>query len=377
MKGPLVRLARKVTARLLAATLATMLALALAPAAASAAAAGPLDRAAAAVVPITSGTDLIGSGVVVAPDLVLTAGHVVDAAAGTDTRVLLGADSVTYEVVGIDRTRDLALLSVSLPKIQPIVWGDSRSVLRGDEVIVLGYPIGLESVSLTRGVVSSPNQVVDGSTFIQTDAAINPGNSGGALVDSRGRLIGINVGKIASVDVSGIGFAVPGTDALDFVKRTDPAARLTGNVATPAQGTAVLWFAMAAVGVALLVVAGVIIGARRAAMTEDEEREIVAAPSRRRTFMVTGPGGTETLTVRMPAVVGEDPHADIRVNDPSVAPFQARLVVGPDDHVTALSLTGDTGMFCGDACTRQVVLHEHEAIRVGSTSVEYLGTPDA
>jgi hypothetical protein len=79
----------------------------------------------------------------------------------------------------------------------------------------------------------------------------------------------------------------------------------------------------------------------------------------------------------MPAVVGEDPHADIRINDPEVAPFQARLVVGPDDHVTALSLTGDTGMFCGDACSREVVLRSGEAIRVGATRVEYLGTPDA
>ena len=362
---------------LLAVALAALLALALAPAPAGAAAVGPLDRAAAAVVPITSGTDLIGSGVVVSPNRVLTAAHVVDDAAGTDTRVMLGTDAVTYDVIGIDRTRDLALLAVSLPTLQPIVWGDSRSVLRGDEVIVLGYPIGLESVSLTRGVVSSPNQVVGGASFIQTDAAINPGNSGGALVDSRGRLIGINVGKIASVDVSGIGFAVPGTDALDFVKRSDPSARLTGNVSTPAQGSAVLWFAMAAAGVALLVIAGVLIGARRSAVTADDEREIVAAPSRRRTFRVTGPGGTGTVTVRMPAVVGEDPHADIRVNDPEVAPFQARLVVGPDDHVTALSLTGDTGMFCGDACTRQVVLSEGEAIRVGSTSVEYVGMPDA
>jgi hypothetical protein len=372
-----VTLARTARSLMLAATMATLLALALAPAGAGAAAAGPLDRAAAAVVPITSGTDLIGSGVVVAPDRVLTAAHVVDDAAGTDTNIMLGAAAVPYDVIGIDRTRDLALLSVSLPKVQPIVWGDSRSVLRGDEVIVLGYPIGLESVSLTRGVVSSPNQVVGGATFIQTDAAINPGNSGGALVDSRGRLIGINVGKISSVDVSGIGFAVPGTDALDFVKRSDPTAQLTGNVATPAQGSAVLWIAMAVAGVALLIVAGVIIGARRAAVTSEEPREIIAAPSRRRTFMITGPDGTATVTVKMPAVVGEDPHADIRVNDPEVAPFQARLVVGPDDHVTALSLTGDTGMFCGEACTRQVVLHEHESIRVGSTSVEYLGTPDA
>jgi len=377
-EGPALRLIRMVHVPLLATTVAMLLALAVPQAAIAAAAQpGPLARAAAAVVPITSGTDLIGSGVVVAPDRVLTAAHVVDDAAGTDTRVMLGAASVSYDVIAIDRTRDLALLAATLPSIQPIVWGDSRAVLIGDEVIALGFPVGLESVSLTRGVVSSPNQVVGGATFIQTDAAINPGDSGGALVDSRGRLIGINVGKISSVDVSNIGFAVPGTDALDFVKRGDPSARLTGSVATPAQGSAVLWIAMAVAGLALLVVAGIIIGARRAAQGSEDEREIVVAPSRRRTFRVTGPGGAETVTVRMPAVVGEDPHADIRVNDPEVAPFQARLVVGPDDHVTALSLTGDTGMFCGDACTRQVVLHEGEAVRVGSTSVEYVGTPDA
>jgi hypothetical protein len=343
---------------------------------ATALAATPLDRAAAAVVPITSGTDLVGSGVVVAPDTVLTAAHVVDDAAGTVTRVMLGSGGVPYDVIAIDRTRDLALLSVSLPKIQPIIWGDSRSLQLGDEVIVLGYPIGLESVSLSRGVISSTNQAVGGQTFIQTDAAINPGNSGGAMVDARGRLVGINVGKIASVDISGIGFAVPGTDALDFVKRADPTLQLAGSVATPAQGSPLLWLVTAGVGVVLLLVAGVIIGLRRRATAVDEEREITAAPSRRRTFKVTGPGGTETVTVRMPAVVGEDPHADIRVADPEVAPFQARLVVGPDDHVTALSLTGDTGMFCGDACARQFVLHEGESIRVGTTSVEYLGTPD-
>lgn len=361
---------------LLAVALVAGIALALAPARAGAAA-GLLDLAATAVVPITSGSNLVGSGVVVAPDRVLTAAHVVDDAAGTDSRVGLGAGGVRYDIVGIDRTRDLALLAASLPGIQPIVWGDSRSLQRGDELIALGYPIGLESVSLTRGAVSSVNQVVDGATFIQTDAAINPGNSGGALVDSRGRLVGINVGKIASVDVSGIGFAVPGTDALDFVKRSDPAARLSGNVATPAQGSALIWVAMAAAGVALLVAAGAIIGAKRAATGADDEREVVAAPSRRRTFVVTGPGRTEAVTVRLPAVLGEDPHADIRVNDPEVAPFQVRLMAGPDDHVTALSLTGDTGMFCGDACTRQVVLHHGESIRVGETSVEFVETTDA
>ena len=375
--GIRLRLARNPPVPLFGALIALGLVLAWALALPVAATAAPLDQAAAAVVPITSGPDLVGSGVVVAPDRVLTAAHVVDDAAGTDTRVLLGANAVTYEVIGIDQTRDLALLAVSLPKIQPIVWGDSRSVQRGDEVVVLGYPIGLESVSLSRGVVSSPNQVVGGATFIQTDAAINPGNSGGALVDARGRLVGINVGKIASVDVSGIGFAVPGIDALDFVRRTDPSARLSGNVATTAQGSALLWVAMGASGVALLIVTGAIIGARRTAAGADEERELIAAPSRRRTFRISGPGGAETVTVRLPAVVGEDPHADIRVSDPEVAPFQARLMVGPDDHVTALSLTGDTGMFCGDACARQVVLREGEAIRVGSTSVEYVGEPDA
>ena len=364
---------------LLAIAFVAGIALASSPAPAGAAA-GPLDLAASAVVPITSGANLVGSGVVVAQDRVLTAAHVIDdaaAAAGADSRVLLGAQGVRYDVIGMDRTRDLALLAVSLPGIQPIVWGDSRSLQRGDEVVVLGYPIGLESVSLTRGAVSSVSQVVDGATFIQTDAAINPGNSGGALVDARGRLVGINVGKISSVDVSGIGFAVPGTDALDFVGRSDPSARLIGNVATPARGSALIWVAMAAAGVALLVAAGAIIGARRAATGADDEREVVAAPSRLRTFVVTGHGHTETVTVRLPAVVGEDAHADIRVSDAEVAPFQVRLMAGPDDHVTALGLTGDTGMFCGDACVRQFVMHQGESIRVGGTSVEYVGIPDA
>src|SRR5450759_3157554 len=183
-EGPALRLIRMVHVPLLATTVAMLLALAVPQAAIAAAAQpGPLARAAAAVVPITSGTDLIGSGVVVAPDRVLTAAHVVDDAAGTDTRVMLGAASVSYDVIAIDRTRDLALLAATLPSIQPIVWGDSRAVLIGDEVIALGFPVGLESGSVARGVVSWVNEVVGGATFILTDAAINPGGSGGALVD--------------------------------------------------------------------------------------------------------------------------------------------------------------------------------------------------
>ncbi len=64
------------------------------------------------------------------------------------------------------------------------MWGDDSALILGQDVIALGFPIGLTSVTLSKGVVSSPSQTYAGATFIQTDAAINPGNSGGPLMDA-------------------------------------------------------------------------------------------------------------------------------------------------------------------------------------------------
>ncbi|MBN1311835.1 MAG: trypsin-like peptidase domain-containing protein [Anaerolineae bacterium] len=128
------------------------------------------------------------------------------------------------EIVGTDDYADLAVLKVDVPRgyeLTPVELGDSSAIQVGQRVIAIGNPFGLTG-SMTVGIVSGigrtlPSEVItsDGGVFsnpqiIQTDAAINPGNSGGPLLDSHGRVIGVNVAIRSSTGLnSGIGFAIP------------------------------------------------------------------------------------------------------------------------------------------------------------------------
>lgn len=158
----------------------------------------------------------VGSGVIISPDgYIVTNNHVVEGARQiqvtlTDKRVF------DAELVGTDRSTDLAVLRVSESNLPNAVFGNSDLVDIGEWVLAIGNPFRLRS-TVTAGIVSAVGRDVDiiedGSgieDFIQTDAAINPGNSGGALVNLSGELIGINT-AIATESGSneGYGFAVP------------------------------------------------------------------------------------------------------------------------------------------------------------------------
>jgi S1-C subfamily serine protease len=118
------------------------------------------------------------------------------------------------EVIGLDRSHDLAVIKIDAPNLQPAVLGDSSQLQVGQKVYAIGNPFGL-SGTMTRGIVSSIRSVREPEggfidEAIQTDAAINPGNSGGPLLNSRGDVIGINTMIASSVGQSaGIGFAIP------------------------------------------------------------------------------------------------------------------------------------------------------------------------
>jgi serine protease Do len=154
-----------------------------------------------------------GSGVIVRRDgLILTNFHVVQGAQEITVTLLTGK-KLRGQVVGSDRFTDLAVIRVESEQALPVVdLGTSSTLKVGQMAIAIGNPFGLSS-SVTVGVVSalnrsiqiSPDFVVD--NLIQTDAAINPGNSGGALVDSGGRLIGVNTAIVR--EAQGIGFAIP------------------------------------------------------------------------------------------------------------------------------------------------------------------------
>jgi S1-C subfamily serine protease len=152
------------------------------------------------------------------------------------------ADRSTWKaaLVGAAPDRDLAVLQITAPasKLQPIAVGESTNLLVGQKVFAIGNPFGLDQ-TLTTGVVSALGReitAVTGRTIhdvIQTDAAINPGNSGGPLLDSAGRLIGVNTAIYSpSGASSGIGFAVP----VGEVNRVVPQIISKGKVLRPGLG---------------------------------------------------------------------------------------------------------------------------------------------
>ena len=147
---------------------------------------------------------------------------------GSAARVTL-ADQSTYDasLIGAFPDRDLAVLRIDAPKdkLPPIALGSSRDLLVGQRVYAIGNPFGLDQ-TLTTGIVSALNREIESFNnrtirgVIQTDAAINPGNSGGPLLDSAGRLIGVNT-QIASPSgaSAGIGFAIPADEVNRIVPR--------------------------------------------------------------------------------------------------------------------------------------------------------------
>jgi serine protease Do len=120
--------------------------------------------------------------------------------------------SFNAKLVGTDAQTDVALLKIDANNLPALTLADSDAVEVGDVVLAIGNPFGIGQ-TVTEGIVSAKDRVTEGDKdedFIQTDAAINPGNSGGALVDTQGRLVGINTSILSRTGGNqGIGFAVP------------------------------------------------------------------------------------------------------------------------------------------------------------------------
>ena len=165
----------------------------------------------------------LGSGVIVSPDgYILTANHVVSGA--DEIMVGLGTELRKYKAkkVGTDPGTDVALLKIDEKNLPAIVFADSGKARAGDIVLAIGNPFGLRQ-TVTMGIISAVGRgdigIVDYENFIQTDAAINMGNSGGALVDTEGRLLGINTAIFSrSGGNQGIGFAIPANLARDVMQ---------------------------------------------------------------------------------------------------------------------------------------------------------------
>ena len=176
---------------------------------------------------LTSGEGGTGSGVIMSADgYIITNNHVVvdeDTGVQQDKITVYMSDGTTFpaEVVGLDEQTDLAVLKIDPAgkTLTPAEFGDSGSLLVGEEVYAIGSPGGLELANtITGGHISALNRdiTIDDRvmSLIQTDAAINPGNSGGALINKYGQVIGITSAKLGISYYEGLGFAIP----MDTVK---------------------------------------------------------------------------------------------------------------------------------------------------------------
>jgi serine protease Do len=172
----------------------------------------------------------IGSGVIISHNgYILTNNHVVSNERGENADEVLVRidDGREFEatIVGRDPRTDVAILKVEAEGLPAIQIADSDNIEVGDVVFAIGNPMGV-GLTVTQGIISAINRSIgiygdDGyESFIQTDASINPGNSGGALIDSRGRLIGVNSAILSQSGGNiGIGFAIPSNLATNIAKQ--------------------------------------------------------------------------------------------------------------------------------------------------------------
>ncbi len=185
-----------------------------------------------------------GSGVIYSQDgYIITNYHVIESVAESSANAkievfLNNSTDESYEatIIGYHISSDLAVIKINATGLTAVTIADSDKLNKGQYVIAIGSPGGLDFMgSVTYGVISGLNREVStssGITLIQTDAAINPGNSGGALLNTSGELIGINSSKIVAEEFEGMGFAIPSNTAIEkceqIIERKDMAEPYVG-----------------------------------------------------------------------------------------------------------------------------------------------------
>lgn len=237
---------------------------------------------------------------------IVTNAHVVDSA--TTVRVVFddGEKSVEGKVLGRDVSTDLAVVKVApsdLPQSAvALALADSDDVKAGDEVIAVGYPLGLDR-TVTQGIISGLGRQIQAQNgfsidkVLQTDASINPGNSGGPLLDAKGRVIGVNsqIAATAAGGNTGIGFAIPSNTVREIV----PKLVAGKSIARPYLGVSL-------------------------AETDDDSGAIVADAT------AGGPGATAGLKTG--------------TNGDKIVSFEGKAISSPDELISALGTkeVGDT-----------------------------------
>lgn len=169
----------------------------------------------------------VGSGFIISSDgYILTNNHVVAKSNGIFVTLTSGKE-YKAKIIGTDPRTDVALIKIDAKDLQPLPIGDSNQLKKGQWVLAIGSPFGLDS-TVTSGIVSAINRDTgDYLPFIQTDVAVNPGNSGGPLIDLAGQVVGVNSQIISqSGGFMGISLAIP----IDEVMRVVDQLKTHGKV---------------------------------------------------------------------------------------------------------------------------------------------------
>ena len=173
---------------------------------------------------MTSSSPVSGSGFILSENgYILTNYHVIEDAyeRRLDVTVMLH-DGSQYkaEIVGMeDDGSDVAVLKIEASNLSPVTFGDSAVLAVGDDIYVVGNPLGELEFSMTTGHVSALNRYIttdanaESINMFQLDAAVNPGNSGGPVYNSRGEVVGIVTAKYSDSGIEGLGFAIPANEA--------------------------------------------------------------------------------------------------------------------------------------------------------------------
>lgn len=170
----------------------------------------------------------VGSGFIISADgYVLTNNHVVAKANGIFVTMTSGKE-YKAKVIGTDARTDVALLKIDATDLSPLPIGDSNTLKKGQWVLAIGSPFGLDS-TVTSGIVSAINRDTgDYLPFIQTDVAVNPGNSGGPLIDLAGHVVGVNSQIISqSGGFMGISLAIPIDEVMRVVEQLKADGKVT------------------------------------------------------------------------------------------------------------------------------------------------------
>ncbi len=174
-------------------------------------------------------TEGAGSGVIISEDgHIITNNHVIsdeDSGKIADSIKVRLTDGSEYTatVVGTDAIADIAILKIEAENLTVAICGDSDDLALGEELIIVGNPLGELGGTVTNGIVSATERTIQVNsvemTLIQTNAAVNPGNSGGGMFNMAGQLVGIVNAKSSGTGIEGLGFAIPVNEALSVTEQ--------------------------------------------------------------------------------------------------------------------------------------------------------------